>query len=32
MTHVGERPRRGGYGRELNERALPYQLDAKTTY
>ena len=27
-----ERPQGGGYGRELIERALPYQLDAKTTY
>lgn len=32
MTHVGERPRGGGYGRELIERALPYQLGARTSY
>lgn len=32
MTQVGERARGGGYGRELIERALPYQLDAETTY
>ena len=32
MTHVGDRPRGGGYGRELIERALPYQLAAKTSY
>ena len=25
-------PRRRGFGRELIERALPYQLKAKTTY
>jgi two-component sensor histidine kinase len=25
-------PRRRGYGRELIERALPYQLKAETTY
>jgi two-component system CheB/CheR fusion protein len=25
-------PRKGGYGRELIERALPYQLGAETTY
>lgn len=24
--------RGGGYGRELIERALPYQLDARTSY
>ena len=32
MTHVGDSPRGGGYGRELIERALPYQLGAKTSY
>ena len=32
MTHVEDRPRGGGYGRELIEQALPYQLDARTTY
>jgi two-component sensor histidine kinase len=32
MTHVGERPRGGGYGRELIEHALPYQLGAETSY
>ncbi len=32
MTHVKDRSQGGGYGRELIERALPYQLDAKTTY
>ncbi|WP_294393818.1 PAS domain-containing protein [uncultured Sphingomonas sp.] len=32
MTHVSDRPRVGGYGRELIERALPYQLGAKTSY
>lgn len=25
-------PQGGGYGRELIERALPYQLDARTSY
>ena len=32
LTHVEDGPRRGGYGRQLIERALPYQLDADTTY
>ncbi len=32
MPHVGAAPRGGGYGRELIERALPYQLKAKTSY
>jgi PAS domain S-box-containing protein len=32
MIEVGEKPAGGGYGRELIERALPYQLSAKTTY
>lgn len=32
MTQVGERASGSGYGRELIERALPYQLQAKTTY
>ena len=32
MSFVGERPQGGGYGRELIERALPYQLDARTSY
>lgn len=32
LTHVEDRPRGGGYGRELIERALPYQLGAKTSY
>ena len=32
MPHVGASARGGGYGRELIERALPYQLGAETTY
>lgn len=32
MPDVGAAPRGGGYGRELIERALPYQLKAKTSY
>ncbi len=32
MSHVEAPARGGGYGRELIERALPYQLGAKTTY
>jgi PAS domain S-box-containing protein len=32
MPQVGAPARGGGYGRELIERALPYQLGAKTTY
>jgi PAS domain S-box-containing protein len=32
MPGPGAAPRGGGYGRELIERALPYQLDARTTY
>ena len=32
LTEVGSEPRGGGYGRELIERALPYQLKARTTY
>ena len=32
MPHVGAPARGGGYGRELIERALPYQLGAETTY
>ena len=32
LTQVGDRPSGSGYGRELIERALPYQLDADTTY
>ncbi len=32
MPPFGEKPRGGGQGRELIERALPYQLSAKTTY
>jgi hypothetical protein len=28
----GAAPQGGGYGRELIERALPYQLGAETTY
>ena len=32
MPKVGERPGGGGYGRELIEHALPYQLGAETTY
>ena len=32
MPPAGATPRGGGYGRELIERALPYQLDARTHY
>jgi len=32
MPHVGAPPRGGGYGRELIEQALPYQLGASTSY
>ncbi|WP_334656927.1 PAS domain S-box protein [Sphingomonas panaciterrae] len=32
MPHVNAPARGGGYGRELIERALPYQLGAKTSY
>ena len=32
MPKAGAPARGGGYGRELIERALPYQLKAKTTY
>ena len=32
MPHVGAPAHGGGYGRELIERALPYQLGAETTY
>ncbi len=32
MGERGAAPRGGGYGRELIERALPYQLGAETTY
>jgi PAS domain S-box-containing protein len=32
MPQLGAPVRGGGYGRELIERALPYQLGAKTTY
>ncbi|MCD2323349.1 PAS domain-containing protein [Sphingomonas sp. IC-56] len=32
MPAPGSRPRGGGYGRELIERALPYQLGARTSY
>ena len=32
IEQIDDRPRGGGYGRELIERALPYQLDAKTTF
>lgn len=32
MPQVNAASQRGGYGRELIERALPYQLKAKTTY
>lgn len=32
MTDIGAPAHGGGYGRELIERALPYQLGAKTTY
>lgn len=32
MPAPGSKPRGGGYGRELIERALPYQLGAKTSY
>jgi two-component system CheB/CheR fusion protein len=32
MPENGAAPRGGGYGRELIERALPYQLGARTSY
>ncbi len=32
MPEAGAAPRSGGYGRELIERALPYQLQARTRY
>ncbi len=32
MPEAGAPARGGGYGRELIERALPYQLHARTTY
>ncbi|UYY57517.1 PAS domain-containing protein [Sphingomonas sp. S2-65] len=32
MPAPGSKPRGGGYGRELIERALPYQLGARTSY
>jgi PAS domain S-box-containing protein len=32
MPAPGQAPRGGGYGRELIERALPYQLKARTSY
>lgn len=32
MPDEGESPRGGGYGRALIERALPYQLGARTSY
>jgi two-component system, chemotaxis family, CheB/CheR fusion protein len=32
MADVGAQARGGGYGRELIETALPYQLRAKTTF
>ena len=32
MPALGAAPQGGGYGRELIERALPYQLGAETTY
>lgn len=32
VPEPGAAPRGGGYGRELIERALPYQLGAKTSY
>ena len=32
MPQVGAPARGSGYGRELIERALPYQLGAETTY
>ncbi|WP_159713147.1 GAF domain-containing protein [Geminicoccus flavidas] len=32
MPEPGAAPRGGGYGRELIERALPYQLNARTAY
>lgn len=32
MPACGAMPQGGGYGRELIERALPYQLKARTTY
>ena len=32
MPAPGAKPRGGGYGRELIERALPYQLGARTSY
>jgi len=32
VPNANEKPRGGGYGRELLERALPYQLGARTHY
>jgi two-component sensor histidine kinase len=32
MPNPNDAPRGGGYGRELIERALPYQLGARTQY
>jgi len=32
MARAARVPGGGGYGRELIERALPYQLGARTTY
>jgi two-component system CheB/CheR fusion protein len=32
MPANDDKPKNGGYGRELIERALPYQLGAKTSY
>lgn len=32
MSRPGEAPKGGGFGRELIERALPYQLGARTSY
>lgn len=32
LPKAGDRAKGGGYGRELIERALPYQLGAKTSY
>ena len=32
MSRAADAPQGGGYGRELIEHALPYQLDARTTY
>jgi two-component sensor histidine kinase len=32
MSDVGSTPQAKGYGRELIERALPYQLMAQTSY